>query len=107
MKKVDSTDIILKNKPRGVYNKKIFFTQKKEYALDLYIIYDFSIRFIYILAGWSNSQYNAQIYTFINFYRYSENYFAPGEYLLGNIAYTNSSHLILSYKSLFTNEKRN
>lgn len=107
MGKVDGTDIVLKNKPGGVDNGKIFFTQKKKYALDLCAVSDSSTRFIYILAGWPNSQHDAQIYVSTNLQKHQENYFAPGEYLLGNAAYTNSSHLVSPYKSPFTNEKEN
>lgn len=62
MGKLNGTDIILKNKPGSVYNRGIFFT-KKNYALDLCIICDFSKRFIYILANWPNFQYDAKIYS--------------------------------------------
>lgn len=40
--KVDSNNIILKNKLRGSYNREIFFIQKK-YILNLYAICDFCI----------------------------------------------------------------
>ena len=105
--KVDGTDIVLKYKPGGVYDGEIFFTRKKKYALDLCAVCDSSTRFIYILAGWPNSQHDARVYASTNLQRHPENYFALGEYLLGDAAYTNSSHLVSPYKSPFTNEKEN
>lgn len=51
MEKVDSIDIVLKYKSRDVYNKEIFFTQKKKFVLDLFVVHNSNIRFIYILAN--------------------------------------------------------
>ena len=105
--KPDGTDIVLKNKPGGAYNGEIFFTRKKKYALDLCAVCNSSKRFIYILAGWPNSQHDARIYSSTNLQRHPENYFAPSKYLLDNAAYTNTSHLVSPYKSPLTNEKQN
>lgn len=87
--------------------EKFFSPEKKNYALDLYAVCDSSKRFIYILAGWPNFQHDARIHSSTNFQRHTQTYFAPGEYLLGNAAYTNTSHLVSPYKSLLTNEKPN
>lgn len=105
--KVDGTDIALKHKPGGIYNGEIFFTRKKRYALDLCAICNSSKRFIYILAGWPNSQHDARIYASTNVQRHPENYFASGQYLLEDAAYTNTSHLISPFKSPATNPKEN
>ena len=86
--------------------ERFFFYSKKKYALDLCAVYS-SKRFIYILAGWPNSQHDARIYSSTNLQRHPENCFAPGEYLLGDTAYANTSHLISPYKSPLTNEKQN
>lgn len=83
------------------------FLLKKRYALDFYAICDSSIRFIYILVGWSNFQHHTQIYFSTDLQRYLKNYFAFGKYFLGNAAYINFSHLITLYKSLFINKKKN
>lgn len=106
VKKIHNTNIILKNKLE-VFTIERFFLLKKKYALNLCALYDFSIWFIYIFASWPNFLHNAQIYASTYFQKYLKNYFAFGEYLLGNIIYTNSFHLVFLYKSLFTNKKEN
>lgn len=99
------TDIVLKYKPGGVYNGEIFFTRKKKYALDFCAVCDFSTRFICTFAAWLNSQHDARVYASTNLQRHPENYFSPGEYLLGDTAYKNSSHLVSPYKSLQMRKK--
>lgn len=106
VKKLYGTNIFLINKPKGAYNRKIFFTQKNKFALDLCAIYNSSKRFIYILTSWPNSQYDAKIYFSTNLQRYLENYFAFGKYILGNAIFTNIFHLISFYKLPLTNKKK-
>ncbi len=48
---VDSIDIVLKYKPRCLYNRELFFIQKKKYTLDLCAVCDSGIQFIYILVS--------------------------------------------------------
>ena len=57
--KLDSTDIVLKFKPGGIFKGEIFFNRKKRYALDLCAVCDSSKKFTYIFAGWPNSQHDA------------------------------------------------
>lgn len=50
IKKINSIDIVLKNKLKSIYNeKKILF--KKKYALNFCAVCSFSIWFIYIYIG--------------------------------------------------------
>lgn len=103
----NGTDIVLKHKPGGNYNGEVFFTRKKVYALDLCAVCDSDKRFTYILAGWPNSQHNARIFASSTLHRSPTDYFLPGEYLLGDAAYTNTNHLISPYKASFTQERSN
>ena len=105
--KLDDTDIVLKFKPGGIFKGGIFFNRKKRYALDLCTICDSSKRFTYILAGWPNSQHDARIFASTSIHRNPRRYFSPGEYLLGDAAYSNTSYLIGPYKSPYTREKSN
>lgn len=84
---MDSTDKMLKFKSREIFKRQIFFNWKKRYILNLYVISDFSKRFIYILVGWSNLLHNAQIFASISIYRNPRHYFSPTEYLLGDAVY--------------------
>lgn len=104
--KIDGMDIVLKYKPGGNYNE-VFFTRKKVYALDLCAVCDSDKRFTYILAGWPNSQHDARIFASSTLHRSPTDYFLPGEYLLGDAAYTNTNHLISPYKASFTQERSN
>ena len=107
VEKLDGTDIVLKLKPGRIFKGDILFNRKKRYALDLCAVCDSSKRFTYILTGWPNSQHDARIFasTFIN--RNPRRYFSPGEYILGDAAYSNTSYLIRPYKSLYTRDKLN
>ena len=105
--KLDGTDIVLKFKPGRIFKGEIFFNWKKRYALDLCAVYDSSKRFIYILAGWPNLQYDARIFASTSIHRNQRQYFLPGEYLLEDAAYSNTSYLIGPYKSPYTRDKSN
>lgn len=105
--KLDGTNIVLKFKPGGIFKGEIFFNRKKRYALDLCAICDSSKRFTYILAGWPNSQHDARIFASTSIHRNPRRHFSPGEYLLGDAAYSNTSYLIGPYKSPYTREKSN
>lgn len=67
--KLDGTDIVLEFKPGGVFKGEIFFNRKKRFALDLCAVCDSSKRFIYILAGLSNSQRDARIFASTSIHR--------------------------------------
>ena len=97
--KVDGTDIILKFKPSGHFKGELFFTRKKRYAMDICAVCDSSKKFTYVLAGWPNSQHDARIFASTNIQRNLENYLLPGEYLSGDSAYLNTSHMVTPYKS--------
>ena len=98
---------MLEHKPGGIFEGETFFTRKKVYALDLCAVFDSDRRFTYILAGWPNSQHDARIFASTNLHRSSENYFSPGEYLLGDAAYSNTDYLISPYKVPLTQDASN
>lgn len=97
--KLDGTDIVLKFKPGGIFKGEIFFNRKKRQAVDLCTLCDSSKRFTYILAGWPNSQHDAQSFVSTSIHRNPRRYFSPGEYFLGDSAYSNTSYSIGPYKS--------
>ena len=49
VKKLNDNDIVLTQKFENKYDKKIFFNKKKRYVINLCVICDFKIMFIYIL----------------------------------------------------------
>lgn len=101
VRKVDGTNIDLKFKSKDIFKKDLFFIYKKRYSIDLYVIYDSSKQFTYILAGWSNLQYDAYIFISTNLYYHLLDYFSMEKYLLEDAIYTNILYLIGSYKSFY------
>ena len=101
--KVDGTDV-LHTKPGGKYEGELFFNRKKRYAMDLCAVCDSNKRFIYFLSGWPNSQHDQRIFAAGDLCRNPAFYFSPGQYLLGDSAYTNSTYLVTPYKAPHTGD---
>lgn len=107
VEKLDSTDIMLKFKPKEIFRREIFFNWKKRYTPDLYVIGDSSKRFIYILASWPNLQHDAQIFVSTSIHCNPRQYFSPKEYLLRDAVYSNISCFIGPYKSPYIKNNSN
>lgn len=61
IKKFDVTDIILKYKPVKIIYGERFYTVKKRYFIDLYMVYNSQKRLVYTLAGFSNTSHDLQV----------------------------------------------
>lgn len=83
-------NLVLKHKPGGIYNGETFFTRK---ALNWCAIGDSDRRFIYILAGWPNSQHDARIFASTTLHQYIEDIFLSSKDLRGDAAYINTDNL--------------
>lgn len=59
IEKVDGKDIILQYKLGGVFYRKHFYTWKKRYSIDLYVVCNWQKRFIYTLASFSNTTHDS------------------------------------------------
>lgn len=105
--KIDKTDIVLHYKPSSKYLGETFWNWKKRYALDLCAVCDSSRSFTYMLAGWPNSAHDACVFASTSIHCESDSYFLAEEYLLGDAAYTNTSHMVTPYKAPASNMRAN
>lgn len=97
--KVNGTNIVFKYKPGGIFDGKMFQNQKKRYVLDLCAVCNSKGEIIYFLVGWPNSQHDAQIFASTRIHLHLEEFFEPGEYLLGDAAYTHTKYMVPLYKT--------
>ena len=72
--------------------------------MDLCAVCDSNKRFIYFLSRWPNSQHDQRIFAAGDLCRNPAFYFSPGQYLLGDSAYTNSMYLVTPYKAPHTRD---
>ena len=96
--KINDIDIFLINKSIDAFVDETFFNKKKkQYVMNLCIIYDFSLKFIYIYIDWSNFVHDNRIFKTMNIFNHSKRYFDKDEYLLENKIYKHIFYMIISY----------
>lgn len=105
--KVDGTDIVLKYKPGGVFDGEMFWNRKKRYALDVCAVCNSKKEIIYFLTGWPNSQHDACVFASTHIHRNPTEFFGPGQYLLGDAAYTHTKYMVPPYKAPEANRSEN
>lgn len=105
--KADGTDIVLHYKPGGELLGEHFFNRKKRYAIDLCAICDSDKRITYMLTGFSNAMHDARVWGHTNIHRNPTAYLSPGQYILGDAAYTPTKYMVPPYKAPEANRSEN
>ena len=105
--KVDGTDIVLNYKPSGIFDGKMFWNQKKCYALDVCAVCNSKKEIIYFLTNWLNNQHDAGVFASTRLYQSLMKFFGPRQYLLGDAAYTFTKYMIPLYKASEANHSEN
>jgi DDE superfamily endonuclease len=72
--------------------------RKFSYSLSVLIVNDHKRRIRHYLAGFPGSAHDQRVWTHTKLFRNPEQYFSPGQYLLGDSAFTNSCIVVSSYK---------
>ena len=105
--KVDGTDIVFHYKPGGELLGEHYFNRKKRYAIDLCAVCDSNKKIIYMLTGYSNAMHDARVWSQTRIHQNPLSYLSPGQYLLGDAAYTPTSYMVSSFKALEANQVEN
>ncbi len=105
--KADSTDIVLQYKPDGVFHGEHFYTWKKRYAIDLCAVCDSQKQFIYSLIGFSNTTHDSRVWAATQIHQHPTRFFIPGQYLLGDSAYSPTKYMVPPYKAPNTSRRSN
>lgn len=95
---IDGTLIGLFQKP-SVYGES-YFCRKQIYAINVQVICDDQRRIRYFYGGWPGSTHDNRAWRNSKVFLDAATYFHTGEYLLGDSAYSTSSILVPSFKSL-------
>ena len=59
-----------------------------------------------MLTGYSNAMYDARVWSQTRIHQNPSSYLSPSQYLLGDAAYTPTSHMVPPYKALEAIELR-
>ena len=95
---IDGTIIILNQKP--IRYGDSYWCRKKCYSLNVQVICDDMCRILYIYGGWPGSVHDNRAWRSSIIYRKGSEYFADGEYLLGDSAYSACRFIVQSFKKL-------
>lgn len=98
---------MLHYKPGGELLGEHYFNRKKRYAIDLCAVCDSNKKITYMLTGYSNAMHDARVWSQTRIHQNALSYLSPSQYLLGDAAYTPTSHMVLPYKALEANRIEN
>ena len=84
---VDGTHLGLAMKPS--LHGEDYFTQKSRYAVVAMVVNDDKRRIRYLNVGWPASVHDERVWSNTLIARHHERFFSPGEYLLGDSAFSN------------------
>lgn len=94
---IDGTELPLHFMPGQEH--ALFMNYKKFYSVSAQMVCTHDNRIIYSLIGFPGSSHDSRDYKATMLWNESNDYFSPGEYLIGDKAYPLSRHLITPYKS--------
>lgn len=93
---VDGTDIILADAP--TQNKDVYWSRKKKYCLQAQIICDHKKIIRDLFVGYPGSVHDAKVYMASPVGAHPETFFSPGEYIIGDSAYSLSETVIVPFR---------
>ena len=81
-----------------VTNCKLYKNQKSYLLQNIFVVYNFNIKFTYRLVRWEKSAYDGQILN--NAIKIKWFQISVSKDCLGNVGYSNSDYLLVSYKGI-------
>lgn len=75
-----------------------YFNRKSSYALNAMVVCNDNRRILYIRAGDTSAVHDARIFDNSQLAQHPDEYFADGEYLIGDSAYSCTSRMIVPFK---------
>jgi hypothetical protein len=95
---VDGTHLGLALKP-SLHGEE-YFTRKSRYAVVAMVVNNDKRRIRYLNIGWPASVHDERVWSNTTIARNPDHFFSPGEYILGNSAFSNRTYLVPAFKQL-------
>ena len=95
---IDGTLIVLHHRPH-LYGDS-YFSRKSCYAINVQVICDDKGKILYYYGGWPGSTHDNRAWQSSKIFINGEEYFAEGEYLLADSAYSACKYIVQSYKKV-------
>ncbi|KNE99730.1 hypothetical protein PSTG_07018 [Puccinia striiformis f. sp. tritici PST-78] len=102
---VDGTTIPLHQRP-GL-DGEVYWNRKKQYSINVQVICDCDKYITSFMAGWPGSCGDSMVFKHMKVHLEPDNYFDPGQYLIGDSAYGLTMTTIPAYKAPASNIKEN
>lgn len=105
---VDGTEFRLAERPSE--DHEAYFSRKHQYSIKAQITCDHKKKIRHVVIGYPGSVHDARIYANSQLCIHPENFFSPGQYIIGDSAYKVSETVITPYKTnsrLLTVQERN
>jgi hypothetical protein len=93
---IDGTFLVLKYAPQ--IDHVYYFNRKHNYALNATIVCDDTRKILWIRAGDTSAVHDARVFSRSFLAQQPEAFFSAHEYLLGDSAYTPTSHMVTPFK---------
>lgn len=95
---VDGSDIRLQERPTHKCDPTSYYSRKKEYAIKLQAVCDYTLKFRHILVGYPGSVHDARIYNNCRLTTHPRDYFSEPEYVAGDSAYKLTTTVITPFR---------
>ncbi|XP_049311304.1 uncharacterized protein LOC125778329 [Bactrocera dorsalis] len=101
---VDGTEIRLAESPSK--DHELYFSRKKQYAIKMQVVCDYSLRIRQATIGYRGSVHDAKIFAESAIGKNPQNYFCHREWIAGDSAYPLSQHLITPFRQNSTEQSK-